>query len=172
MKGGYRSPLAPLPLAGEGPGVRARNAGFTLIELLVVLAILALLLTIAAPRYIDRVQRARETALRTDLRVMREAIDKFDGDQGRLPANLQELVDRRYLKEIPVDPITDRRDTWIVVTSAEANQALPPSSQASSTGSGNPKDGTWPAGTGDDSLADVRSGADGKAIDGAVFRDW
>jgi len=157
-----------------------RGAGFTLIELLVVLAILALLLTIAAPRYIDRVQRARETALRTDLKVMREAIDKFDGDQGRLPVTLDELVQHRYLKEIPLDPITDKRDTWVVVSAAEADQALAASAPvtASSPVSGSTsvtsssKDGTSTSSVSAEGVADVHSGAEGKAKDGSDFKDW
>ena len=156
------------------------SAGFTLIELLVVLAILALLLTIAAPRYIDRVQRARETALRTDLKVMREAIDKFDGDQGRLPATLEELVQRRYLKEIPLDPMTDKYDTWVVVSAAEADQALAASGQATGSGpvpgsatvTSGSKDGTSTSSTSAEGVADVRSGAKGKAKDGTEFKDW
>jgi prepilin-type N-terminal cleavage/methylation domain-containing protein len=157
------------------PLSRKRERGFTLIELLVVLAILALLLTIAAPRYIDHVGRARDTALRTDLKVMREAIDKFDGDQGRLPASLDELVARRYLKEIPVDPITDKRDTWIVVTSAEMEQALAESGQSVSTtaATAGTKDATTPRiDVNRDALADIHSGAEGKAKDGTTYRDW
>jgi prepilin-type N-terminal cleavage/methylation domain-containing protein len=150
-------------------------AGFTLIELLVVLAILATLMTIAAPRYIDHVERARETALRTDLKVMREAIDKFDGDQGRLPAKLDELVERRYLKEIPVDPITDKRDTWVVVTEAELEQALAVSGQPPATTSTTTttKDGTTTnTEVALDGVADIHSGALGKARDGTNYADW
>ncbi len=179
MRSGARL-CSPLPLAGEGPGVRVYSAGFTLIELLVVLAILALLLTIAAPRYIDRVQRARETALRTDLKVMREAIDKFEGDQGRLPVTLDELVQRRYLKEIPLDPITDKRDTWVVVSAAEVDQALVASGQvtastavpSSATVTSSSKDGTSTSTASADGVADVHSGAEGKAKDGSEFKDW
>ncbi|MBV8209855.1 MAG: prepilin-type N-terminal cleavage/methylation domain-containing protein [Burkholderiaceae bacterium] len=149
--------------------------GFTLIELLVVLTIVALLLTIAVPRYIDHVGRARETALRTDLKVMREAIDKFEGDQGRLPKDLDELVARRYLKAIPVDPITDKRDSWIVVSAAELDQEL-----TASAGSGSgptvvtttSKDGTTSNATPVEGVADIRTGAQGKARDGTEFKDW
>ena len=151
-----------------------RRAGFTLIELLVVLAVLALLLTIATPRYVEHVERARETALRTDLKVMREAIDKFEGDQGRLPATLDELVARRYLKEIPVDPITDKRDTWIVVSATEFEQALIASAgtATTTTSTSSSEQGTSTSVTNEDSVADVRSGANGKARDGTSFKDW
>lgn len=126
--------------------------GFTLIELLVVLAIIALMLTIAAPRYIDRVEVARETTLVSSLKVMREAIDKFEGDQGHLPGNLAELVERRYLKEVPVDPITDRNDTWIETASLELSS---------------PADALPTPG-----LADVRSGATGQGRNGKAYREW
>ena len=146
-------------------GRKARARGFTLVELLVVLAILALLLTIATPRYLDHIERARETTLRSSLKVMREAIDKFESDQGRLPASLDELVDRRYLKAVPVDPITDKRDTWIPLSASEmlaASSAPPtltddPGAIARSLSGG---------------VADVRSGAPGKGLDGTPFQTW
>lgn len=127
------------------------RSGFTLIELLVVLAIIALMLTIAAPRYVDRVEVARETTLLSSLKVMREAIDKFEGDHARLPANLVELVERRYLKELPVDPLTDRNDTWIEVSAVEAGLQT-----------------EIPA----PGIADVHSGASGDGRNGKPFRAW
>jgi general secretion pathway protein G len=133
--------------------VRARRAAaFTLIELLVVLAILALLLTIATPRYVDHVERAKEATLRTSLKTMRDAIDHFDAEQGRWPVGLDELVERRYLSSLPVDPLTDKRDTWISLTPAEVPNAPP---DAPVVG-----------------MADVRSGAPGAGRDGTPYRDW
>jgi prepilin-type N-terminal cleavage/methylation domain-containing protein len=146
----------------RGPTAGAR--GFTLIELLVVLAILALLLTIATPRYIQHVERAREATLRSSLKVMREAIDKFQGDQGRLPASLDELVSRSYLKAIPVDPITDRRDSWVVLGEAEVLAANPSAGNSSAAGASNRASAPG--------IADVRSGAPGKGDDGTAFADW
>lgn len=96
--------------------------GFTLIELLVVLAIIGGLLALAAPRYLHRVDLAKETVLRSDLATMRDALDKFFGDTGRYPANLDELVARRYLRKIPPDPITESADTWVVVAPPAADQ--------------------------------------------------
>lgn len=89
--------------------------GFTLIELLVVLAIVGALVGLAVPRYLHRVDLAKETVLASDLAAMRDAVDKFFGDTGRYPANLEELVVRRYLRKIPPDPITERADSWVVV---------------------------------------------------------
>jgi general secretion pathway protein G len=94
--------------------VHRLRRGFTLIELLVVMAIIALLLSIAAPRYFDHLDRARDNALRETLVVMRDAIDKFAADTGRLPETLDELVDRRYLRSVPEDPVTERSDTWLL----------------------------------------------------------
>ena len=89
--------------------------GFTLIELLVVMAALGLLLAIAAPRYVEHVDRAREVVLRQNLAAVRDAIDKFYADRARYPADLQELVQARYLRQVPLDPVTDRNDTWVLV---------------------------------------------------------
>jgi len=89
--------------------------GFTLIELLVVMAVVALLLSIAAPRYFNHLDRSRENALKESLFVMRDAIDKYAADKGEFPDSLEDLVDSNYLRAIPEDPITERRDTWITL---------------------------------------------------------
>lgn len=93
--------------------------GFTLIELMVVMAIIAMLLSIAAPRYFNHLDRAREAALRETLVVVRDTIDKFHGDTGRYPVDLQELVSRHYLARFPVDPLSETSDTWILVPPAD-----------------------------------------------------
>lgn len=121
-----------------------RASGFTLIELMVVMAAVGLLLAVAAPRYIEHVDRARETALRHNLAGLREAIDKFYADKFRYPKDLQELVVERYLRAVPVDPMTERSDSWLPVR---------PLSQA-------------------EGVFDVRSGAPGKARDGISFAAW
>lgn len=89
--------------------------GFTLIELMVVMAIIALLLSVAAPRYLGHLDRAREAALRETLFVVRDSIDKFHGDTGRYPDGLEELVTQRYLRKMPLDPINDSTDSWVLV---------------------------------------------------------
>jgi type II secretion system protein G len=122
-----------------------RLGGFTLIELLVVMAILATLLSIVAPRYFDSLDRAKEAALKTDLRLMREAIDKHRADTGRLPASLDALVQAKYLRSVPEDPFTQRFDSWVIVPSQDVN--LP-------------------------GVADVRSGAEGASRDGSAFSSW
>ena len=119
--------------------------GFTLVELVVVLAIIALLVSIAAPNYVGRTARAEEAVLREDLRIMRDAIDKHYADAGRYPDNLQELVAKRYLRALPRDPLTRSDSTWIVV---------PPQ---------DPQLG---------GVYDLKSGAPGKSIDGTPYAQW
>ena len=125
--------------------LRSGRPGFTLIELLVVLAIIALLLTIALPRYFGSLDRSKETVLREDLHQMRGAIDKYYGDRGKYPENLDALVSEKYLRSVPVDPITEKKDTWVVV---------PPQ---------DPQKG---------GMYDVKSGAPGQASDGSTFAEW
>lgn len=119
--------------------------GFTLVELLVVLAILATLLSIALPRYFDSISKANEAVLRANLRILRESIDKHRADTGQWPASLQSLVDRRYIRSIPTDPVADGADLWILLA---------------------PPDGASRG------VFDVRSGASGVARDGSSFTTW
>ncbi|MFZ6755237.1 type II secretion system protein [Undibacterium sp. Dicai25W] len=98
-----------------------KKSGFTLIELLVVLAILALLTTLTLPRYFQSIDRSKRVVLVENLRTTREGIDKFFADTGRYPESLSELVDRRYLKSIPYDPVTESTTTWQLVA-PESNQ--------------------------------------------------
>jgi general secretion pathway protein G len=123
--------------------------GFTLIELLVVLAVIAILAAMVAPNYLDRVGQAREVALRHDLAGLRTAIDQFYRDKGRYPNTLSELVDARYVRDIPEDPLTERRDTWVVVAPGRGQAAAP-------------------AGK----VFDIKSGATGQAADGTAYASW
>lgn len=92
-----------------------RRRGFTLIEMLVVLSVIGLLLSLVAPSYLHHVDRAQELALKHNLKAVRESIDQFRADRGRDPASLDELVSTHYLRALPLDPITDRADTWVPV---------------------------------------------------------
>ena len=93
----------------------ALAAGFTLIELLVVLAIVALLLSIAVPRYFQHLEIGKEAVLKENLRLTRDVIDKFFADTGRYPQSLDELVQRKYLRALPFDPVTESSSTWTLV---------------------------------------------------------
>ena len=95
-------------------GRYSRESGFTLIELMIVMAIIAILATIAIPSYINAVRHAKEAVLREDLHTMRQAIDSYTVDKEKAPQSLDDLVQAGYLKEIPVDPVTGRADTWEV----------------------------------------------------------
>lgn len=123
---------------------RVRRRGFTLIELLVVMAALGLLLAISAPRYTEHVDRARETVLRQNLASLRDSIDKFYADRARYPTDLKELVQQRYLRRVPLDPMTDRDDSWRLIH--------PPGNETV--------------------VIDVRSGSNGKARDGGAYAEW
>ncbi|MEO8186401.1 MAG: prepilin-type N-terminal cleavage/methylation domain-containing protein [Burkholderiaceae bacterium] len=88
--------------------------GFTLIELVVVMATIALLLTLAVPRYFHAIDNGKISVQRQNIATIRDAIDKFYGDQTRYPETLQELVQARYLRAVPVDPFTEAPN-WVVI---------------------------------------------------------
>ncbi len=96
------------------PRARAAHRGFTLIELVVVMSVIALLLTLAVPRYFNALDNSRINVQRQNLATLRDAIDKFFGDQGRYPGALTELVEKRYLRALPVDPVSESSE-WIVL---------------------------------------------------------
>jgi len=125
--------------------VSGKARGFTLIELLVVMSIIAVLLTIAVPRYFKTLERSRETVLRQDLSVMREAIDKHYGDYGQYPDSLAALVERKYLRAVPTEPITRSADAWQVVVSDDADHP---------------------------GIRDVHSLAEGNGSDGHPYKEW
>lgn len=148
---------------------RCKAGGFTLIELLVVMAIIATLLSVVAPRYFRATDDAREAALKASLLSLREAIDHFHGDRGLYPETLSDLVDRRYIRSIPIDPITGSAETWKLLPPPE----WPP--EKSMTGNAV---GTAPAGGNarppavEKGIYDVRSGAAGATREGVSFENF
>jgi general secretion pathway protein G len=119
--------------------------GFTLIELLVVMAIIAVLLTLAVPRYFGSLDKSKEAVLREDLFQLRDAIGKYYGDKGKYPESLETLAAEKYLRQVPVDPITESATTWVVVAPEDPQKG---------------------------GVSDVKSGAQGKSSDGSVYSEW
>ena len=122
-----------------------RRPGFTLIELLVVLSIVALLLTLAVPRYFSSIDKSKEAVLKENLNQMRDAISRYYADKGRYPESLDALAADKYLRKVPLDPITDSSTTWLLVQPEDPQ-----------------KGGVY----------DVKSGAPGKSREGAEFSQW
>ncbi|HEX8403569.1 MAG TPA: type II secretion system protein [Duganella sp.] len=125
--------------------VTMKTKGFTLIELLVVLGIVALMLTLAVPRYFPSIDKSKEVVLADNLRNMRALIDQYYGDTGRYPDSLDQLVEKKYLRSLPVDPITDSESTWVIVP---------------------PEDGAKGG------IYDIKSGAPGNDRSGKPYADW
>lgn len=119
--------------------------GFTLIELFVVLAIIATLATIVVPRYFNHDTIAKEAVLRDNLRITREIIDRYYGDTGKYPESLNELVEKKYLRNLPYDPITESSETWLIID-------VPTDYKGS--------------------VYDIKSGAQGKGRNGKNFSEW
>jgi general secretion pathway protein G len=124
---------------------KAKRRGFTLIELLVVLGIVALMLTIAVPRYFPSVDTAKETLLAENLRNVRETLDHYYGDTGRYPDSLEQLVEKKYLRSLPVDPLTNSSTSWVLVP---------------------PEDGSKGG------VYNIKSGAPGTDRNGKPYADW
>jgi len=120
--------------------------GFTLIEIMVVVAIIVTILSIAVPFYTTAMVRARESVLQSNLFTMRSVIDQYTYDKEEPPQSLDELVSEGYLREVPIDPFTESRDTWQMI-----NDAGP---------------------TGESGLYDVRSGSDRTALNGTPYSEW
>lgn len=123
---------------------RRYKTAFTLIELLVVLAVIATLLMLVVPRYFKSVDRSKEVVLRENLSTLRDALDKYYADAGRYPDSLDELVAKKYLRKVPIDPVTESATTWILI---------PPQGGAQGV------------------IYDIKSGATGQAHDGKAFGD-
>lgn len=132
-------------------GKPGRERGFTLIELMIVMAIIGILTAIAIPAYLRSVNRAREAALREDLATMRSAISSYTVDKEKAPQSLEDLVQAGYLKRIPVDPVTNRSDTWVLGQSG----FLTTVDQSDEGG-----------------MDDVHSGSQGVSTEGTTYNTW
>ena len=133
----------------RNPQSAIRNQkGFSLLELLIAMFILIILLSVALPTYQRSVQQARETVLKENLWQMRRAIDQYAADKTKLPQSLDDLVKDGYLREMPVDPLSEK---------AEWNQVQGEDVYSKDGGQG---------------LKDVKSTSDGEDSDGKKFSEY
>ena len=121
------------------------QAGFTLIEMMIVVAIISILATMAMPGFQRQLIRAKETSLRRSLFIMRDTIDQHFADHGRYPDVLQDLVDQKYIRQLPMDPFTGRADSWITIP---------------------------PEGFAEGNVYDVHSGSNKVSLDGVPYNEW
>jgi general secretion pathway protein G len=127
-----------------------RQRGFTLIELMIVISIILILISTAIPMYQASLIRARESVLRQNLFTLRSVVDQYSMDKEKAPQSLQDLVDAGYLKQIPMDPMTNSRDTWQTVqedTLVSVDQDQP-------------------------GITDVHSGSEAIGSDGTAYNQW
>jgi general secretion pathway protein G len=127
-----------------------QDAGFTLMELMIVMAIISVLATLAIPSFVGAIKSAREAVLKEDLHVMRAAIDSYTMDKQKAPQSLDDLIQNGYLRNIPEDPMTHSRETWVTDTSDSLHSV----------------DQTDPG------IDDIHSGSDETGSDGQPYSAW
>ena len=127
---------------------RPAPRGFTLLELMIVISIIIILVSVALPMLQHHVTTAREATLRHDLYELRNTINRYAADKGKLPQSLDDLVEAQYIREVPIDPIT-REKNWTLVTGPDTNSI-----------------------EGGEGLKDVHSSAEGTALDGSAYNTW
>lgn len=121
--------------------------GFTFVEMLIVVAIIGILATIALPSFQLAVTKAKEAALKENLFILRDVIDQYYADLERYPPTLEELVEKRYLRRVPADPITGKSDSWTFVFATDE--------QGQENG-----------------IVDVRSGSEQVGLNGVPHKEW
>ena len=127
---------------------RTAQKGFSLLELMIAMFIMIILLSVAVPVYQRTVQHARETVLKENLWQMRRAIDQYSADKGKLPQSVEDLVENKYLREVPIDPIIEKAE-WKEIQGEDSNS--PDSEQG---------------------LTDIKSMAEGQDTDGKDFSEY
>ncbi len=132
------------------PRENRRRFGFTLIELMIVMAIIAVLMSVAIPIYSRSIQRAKESVLKNNLFTLRTVIDEYTYDKQKAPQNLQDLVSDGYLRQVPMDPMTQSADSWKIIMEDASNTV----SQS------------------EPGIFDVRSGSDKTSLEGSPYSDW
>lgn len=126
--------------------------GFTLIEMIIVFTLIGILVGLGLPQYKYATKKARESVLKENLFQMRKLIDQYYSDKGKYPASLQTLVDEKYIRSIPVDPMTGSSETWKEVRETPAEDELTPGMELG--------------------IVDVHSGSEEKGIDGTPYSSW
>ena len=129
---------------------RRKDDGWTLVELLIVITLIMILASLALSQYRNSITSTKEAAMKSNLFLMRDAIDQYYADKGKYPESLQTLVSENYLRAIPKDPFTNSAESWQTVLA-------------------DPEPGSTSAATG---IYDVKSGHDGTALDGSRYSDW
>ena len=127
-----------------------REFGFTMVELMIVMAIVVILISIAIPQYQKSIIRAKESVLKNNLFTLRQTIDEYTYDKQKAPQSLQDLVSAGYLRDIPLDPMTDSNQSWKTIMEdslQSVNQTEP-------------------------GIFDVKSGSDKTGLDGTPYGDW
>ena len=129
---------------------RTSQHGFTIIELMVVMTLIVILASMGLVQYKRSITYSKEAVLHEDLFRLRDAVDQYYADKGKYPGTLQDLVQDKYIRAIPVDPFTQSTDSWRTIESEPD--------------SNNP--------TASPGVYDVRSGSDQQALDGTKYSDW
>jgi general secretion pathway protein G len=145
------SPRTPPPPAAAGA------SGFTLLELIIVVAIIGILATIVLPQLRDKPIRAKEAVLKTNLARVRDVIDQYYADKGKYPPSLEALVDEKYLRTVPLDPITGRNDSWVLIYEELDEEAPPLEIEEGEGGPG---------------VVDIKSGSERVSLGGTPYAEW
>jgi general secretion pathway protein G len=124
------------------------ESGFSLLELMIAMFIIIILLSVALPTYQRTVQHAREIVLKENLFQMRRAIDQYATDKGKPPQSIDDLITGEYLREKPIDPITEKAE-WKEITGEDTNSP-----------------------DGEQGLKDVKSIAEGEDSVGLKYEDY
>jgi len=129
-------------------GKLKKQAGFSLLELMIVMFVITILISVTVPTYLYTVRHARETILHENLDQMRRMIDQYAADKGKLPETLEDLKTAGYVRDIPVDPITDKPE-WDEIKGDDPNST-----------------------EGAQGLKDVKSLAEGEDLQGKQYKDY